>query len=400
MTTDLRRRFHGIAAALVAAVVVADAAACQICLPMPAGSLADRILAAEHLVLAREAPEAPFTLAPVRRLHGGGSLPEMDLFLDASTRGSLSRDGGLAILCDWSAGHGWRRTEVHDPVLAPVVATILASREKWRDAPDDRPADLSGFLTHADPRLRELAHIEVARSPYGRLQRYAGSIPRETLLAGLDDHRRVEWHALYILLLAHTGNPADAGRIRRGMADAAAYGFTSNLAAWTTAYLEIDGGDALRHLETWYGAGPTRAPGERAAVLAALVVHGNEGDPALRDPITGVFGTLLRAEPALAPAIATALTDWRRDDLAPHVAALLRDSPETFDPAATTILRRYVLSTRSDARPPETSRVAPALSAVALAGLAVALGVRRRPRVTPLDGWRAARNDRNTATES
>ena len=59
--------------------------ACQICLPMPTESLADRVLAAEHLVLARENPEKPFTLRTIRTLQEGiTAAPPLDLFLDSS----------------------------------------------------------------------------------------------------------------------------------------------------------------------------------------------------------------------------------------------------------------------------------------------------------------------------
>lgn len=102
--------------------------ACQICLPYPTETLADRVLDAERLVLARENPEKPYTLAPTGTLKAGdGDPPDLDLFLDSSTRRRLSRDENTGILCGWyPEEEKWRRLALHDETLAPVVADILA----------------------------------------------------------------------------------------------------------------------------------------------------------------------------------------------------------------------------------------------------------------------------------
>lgn len=382
--------------------------ACQICLPMPTESLADRILAAEHLVLARENPDRPFTLSPVRSLRGEGQLPGMDLFLDSSTRRLLNRDEHLAVLCSWTPDREWRHLGVHDPTLAPVVAAILEHRQRWAAHPEERTDYFAAYLTHDDRRLRDLAHLEVAGAPYDQLRKYADRIPRERLLAELGNLRRFEWRALYILFLGQSGNPADQERIRKEVADAAGFGFATHLAAWATAYLEIDGHEAVDQLATWFGAGRSRTAEERKAVLAALTVHGKEGDPSLRDPIISLFGGFLDADPGLAPEIAMTLTDWQRPGLAGPVAALLRESPDRFDLAATAVMRRYVRSAAGTTEP-GGNHLVPIVSAAALAGLALALGIagrasRRshpgRDTEASEDDWRALPDGRDSRASS
>lgn len=255
------------------------------------------------------------------------------------------------------------------------------------------------YLYHEEEVLRDLAHLEVARAPYGVLARFADRLPREELLERLANFRRLEWHALYILFLAQSDNPADHDRIREEMADAADMNLATRSAAWATAFLEIDGAEALGRLRDWYEEGRDRRPEERRAVLAALVVHGDQGDPALRDPLVGLMGEFLRAESELAPEIVSSLGRWERDDLAEPVAALLRESPGQFDTDATLALRRYLrgVAERSEPDQPDASNshrveppaaetghsLLPLLAMVGLILLALAVGIAGKLRRKP-----------------
>lgn len=370
--------------------------ACQICLPFPTESLADRILESEHLVLARENPEKPFTLRAIRSLkQGDAEPPPLDLFLDTSSRRQLARNEDLAILCGWKTGDSdWRRLSLHDEVVGPVVAEILARMDEWRAIPDgtisaERVRFFAEFLDDDDGRLADLAHIEVARAPYGHLKQYGNRIPREELLERLADFRRMEWHALYILFLAQSEVAEDRERIREEIAEAAEFRLVTRTAAWATAFLELDGSQAVERLRDWYGKGSDRRSGERQAVLAALVVHADQGDPALRDPIVDLLGEFLQAEPDLAPEIVTNLANWGCDDLFGPVAALLRDSPERFDTDATLALRRYL---REAEKPREEGKTeaesapsrAPLFALVGFVFVALCLGLGERRRGEPV----------------
>lgn len=373
MPPSLRSRFL-VAAAPVLLACVGVAAACQICLPMPVDSLADRILAAEHLALAREDPEQPFTLKPIAALHGPAPAGEMELFLDSATRRRLARNHGESLLCGWSPERGWQRLTTHDELIAPVILDILGNKTDWAANPELRVEYFAAFLGHDDPRLSDLAHLEVARAPYGELKRHAHRLTREELLARLGNFRRYEWHALYILFLGQSEDPADHAVIRKKMTDAARFGLSKQCAAWATAFIEIDGAAALEQLEEWYAGKDSRNPEERQAILAALSVHGSEGDPALRDPIIDLIGRLLEAEPLLAPEVATVLTQWQRPDLAEPIAALLSDSPGLFDPTATLLLRRYVLANRETPATKDHRPLLPILGGLLLIPLLLAAG--------------------------
>lgn len=341
-----------------------SADACQICLPYPTESLADQILSSSPLVLARENPGRPFTLHPTRTLaQGEKSPPGLELFLDSSTRRQLAFNEDLAVLCGWSHERGeWRRLALYDETLAPVVSDILDNRQSWQSAPESRIRYFAGFLSHEETVLSDLAHLEVARAPYQQVIQFADRLPREELHQRLADLRRIEWHALYILLLAQSENPTDQQFIRDQFESNARYSTTLQTSAWATAMVEIDGEKGVQRLSELYLDHSQRTPQEYAAIHAALRVHGDQGNPELRNPIVSAYRELLANHPALAPALAEDLTRWQRFDHAEPFADVL--GGDTLDLVAALRLRSH-LQAAASARggiPSHPSAVPPQLS--------------------------------------
>lgn len=336
--------------------------ACQICLPMPTESLADRVLAAEHLVLARENPEKPFTLRTIRPLQEGiTAAPPLDLFLDSSSRRQLSLNEDLSFLCGWSAETGeWQRLVLHDAVTAPVIEAMLAHRESWHADPSGRVRYFADYLGHENTTLADLAHIEVARAPYGQLLEFADRLPREELHGRLKDLRRMEWHALYILFLARGGNESDKQRIRDEIAGCAEFGLVTQTAAWATALIEIDGRAGIDRLAELYLGSSNRSPKEITALHAALKVHGDKGPSEPREAVISAYGTLLQKYPAIAADLADDLTRWERFDHTEMLSALLRQ--ESFDLVATSRIRNHLRLAQAASGPTELASVDTATS--------------------------------------
>lgn len=316
--------------------------ACQICLPMPTESVADRILASEHLVLTREHPTRPYEHQLVRVLEGDPSLvPPVDVFLDSGTRRRLARDPQLALLSGWSAENKeWRQLLLHGDTVAPVVAGVLAAAESWERDPDRRYRYFANFLGHEDTRLSDLAHLEVAKAPYSKLVKFADRIPRDHLYEALGNMRRMEWHALYILFLGQSEDPRDRQHIRNELARCAEYKLVTRTAAWATALVEIDGLDGVERLSELYLRNPGRRAEELAAIHAALRVHADEGPPELRERVVVAYGSLLERNPSLAPDLAADLTRWQRFDHAATFADLVKK--DSLDLTATTRIRQHL----------------------------------------------------------
>ena len=344
---DFRKRLVPI---LIAAVAFAagspgDAPACQICIPFPKKSAADYLIEADVIVLAREDPGRPFHFAPVEMLKGDPGDEAIDLFLDSATRRILAahpeRKILLARLNDGKS-KSWRRIGTADEEFGPIVYAILKRSAGWEQNPEERIAFFAELLAHENAQIRTLAHLEIARAPYDASRNCSGAISREEIHSFLKNVRYIEWHPLYILLLAQSDVPSDHALIADSFESAARFNSTMRLAAWATALIEIQDEAAVDEIEDRYFRNATRKPEELKAILQALSVHGTNGHTHLRDRIVSAYGTLLEHHPSMAPTIVGDLTAWKRRDLAKPMAAIVADPPSGLDFQALLKLRVYL----------------------------------------------------------
>lgn len=356
---------------------------CQICLPMPTESLADRIIDSDHLLLAREHPSKAYQIESIHTLKGNPSeVSEIDIFLDSSTRRKLTLDSNLSLLCGWTEEQkDWRRLALYDDSLAPVVSTILERSESWKINPDERLSYFAGFLAHEDSELSDLAHLEVAGAPYSKLLQYADRMPTDLLHEKLRNLRRMEWHALYILFLSQSENQRDHDYIREGLQNAARYNLARRAAPFATALIEIDGDAGIKLLSDLYLSEPGRRPEEIAAIYAALKVHGNEGRPELRDSIVNTYEEILKLSPALAPDIADDLTHWKRFNHTDALSKVLTE--QSLDLAATARIRSHLKAAQEAVTPAQGKNDSPGpLNMLAIIGALLLL-----PLVMTLNKW-------------
>ena len=346
-------RFRQRPALLLLVVVMAlglagslPAPACQICFPVPKKSIADYLIEAETVVLAREDPERPFYFAPVATLKGYPGNEKIDLFLDSTTRRVLAtyprHSIVLARLTDGEK-KSWRRIGTADQDLGPIVKGILAASVAWQKEPKQRIAFFAKLLGHDNSQVRLLAHLEIARAPYNEIRNCSGLLSREEIRAFLDDFQYADWHPLYILLLAQSDDPTDRELIRKSFESAARFGATLRTAAWATAFIETVEEKAVAEIEKRYFRNADRKPEELQAMLQALSVQGTNGHTHLRERIVAAYGVLLKIHPSMAPFVVRDLTAWKRTDFASEVAAYLAEKPRDLDALTISQLRAYVL---------------------------------------------------------
>ena len=335
-------------------LLLAQAAiSCQICVPIPTRSAADIIIQAETVVLARENPDKPFSLLATETLKGELADPAVDLFLDTQSRRVLTLYPDREIICihdPTDPEQPWQRIGITNSEVERLVRTIIELSPTWKDTPDARLAFFAPLLGHDDPFISTLAHLEVGNAPYASIRALGVTLPREHLLAFLDNFRMAEWHALYILILAQSENPEDHERIRQSIESAAKYSTTLQLPAWATALIEIDGERALNLLEAQYLSQSSRTEEEIRAILLSLTTHGGTGPGPLRERIISIYGKLLTQKPKLAPLFAADLEKWQRRDLVEPITSLLKSSPDIFDIPSTITLRSYLRSTTENSK--------------------------------------------------
>lgn len=322
------------------ALAAIPAPACQICVPIPTKSLADHLLEADTVVFARENPDKPFTLRAVEVVAGETGEPELELFLNSSARRYLAAHPEARIVCTRAAGE-WAGRGRADAKVLSLVRDILRLAPEWEENPRRRIEFFAPLLESDDETLRSLAHLEIGSAPYAEIRRLGSLLPPEEIRRFLDNFRMMEWHALYILLLAGSDDPEDHARIEKSMRSAAEFSITSQLGAWTVAHLETAGEAAFAFVDEHYASNRDRSDGEIAAVVTALSVFGSAGDDARRGRVLESYARLLEHHPGSATIPVADATKWKRGELAGPVRRLL-ERPDIGVEAPRFQLRAYL----------------------------------------------------------
>lgn len=345
---------------VLAQLLIGAANACQVCIPMPVKTLADRLLEADALVLAREDPARPFHYAATAVLKGDPGDTPIETFLPSVNRRMLAANPDRRmLLARRGPDTDWLALGIVDSDYQRIVRRILDHAATWQAMETDNRQRLAVFvplLGHRDPRLHQLAYLEIGRAPYAEIRRIAAEVPIETVRGILDDPQYLEWRSLAIMMLAQSGDTADHARIRKTIDDKQRLNSTFNLAAWATAYIAIDGAGGVEQIQRWYLAQPDRSDEELQAIVKALSVSAN-AEPSLRKPVADGYRALLQTHPLLAPAIARDLITWRRWDFTEQMQPI-RKTIAQQDPLGAYAIGLYL---RSAAVGPQASRPLPAI---------------------------------------
>jgi hypothetical protein len=328
--------------AVLAAMVFAPtpAVACLVCITVPQRTLADAVIEADAVVLAREDATRPFAYAPVAILKGNEPITAIPSLVDSTTRRRLAADPDAAVLFAHD-GAGWTRLGHAGPDARRMIEAILAAAPAWDRDPDHagRFAFFAARHDHADPLVRELALAEISRAPYAQIRTMTPRLTRAQIVSVLRDPKWVDWAPIHILFLGLSDDPADHAFVRRAF-DAAARG-DRQLAAWATALAEIDGPPAIERLRRRYFEDASRTPEEVRAIVTAFATLARGGDPALRPGIDAAFRALASGPPALAAEAARQLA-WAQDWSQAATFADLIASGALDDPAAEFVISIYL----------------------------------------------------------
>jgi len=325
-------------------VLVPDAKACQICLPLPKKTLADQLLESDAVVLAREDPNRPFHYAAVEILKGNPDSTPIDTFLNSHARRLLAihPDWTMVLARDPRDG-AWATLGIADGDYELMVRRILGFANSWRPLETnnkERLAFFSKLLGHPDSRLHELAYLEIGRASYAAIRKISSVVPIETVRAILDDPRYLEWRSLAILMLGHSNTPADRARVIKTFANKQRFASTLNLAAWATAYIEIAGTAGLERIKQSYLARKERSREELAQIVQALSVHGAENNKK-RKQIASGYRSLLEVHPDMASSVVRDLIAWGRWDFANQLGKI-SEAMGSSDPLGAYFIEFYL----------------------------------------------------------
>lgn len=338
------------AVALLMGWLPISVSACTLCIGFPEKTDVDYLLEADCIVLARQSPEDVFTFQPHETLKGRWDGVEIDLLVDSKTRRILrTNEDRCVILVQDRQGGSWRSlgivSESYVSVARRVVLLLSDSVRKSADA-RQRWEFFLPLFGHRDPRIRELAYLELGRAPYSVIKQVGQAASREDWMPMLSDPMYLEWRSLAILLLAQSENPQDKQRVLDAFRSAHRFGLTTNLAAWAAGAIEVDAEATIRFIEDEYLCKASRSEKEIEAVIAALSMHGSQQDSERQDRIVAGYRLLLEYHPPFAPQVADDLYDWGRSELIEELAAIERGETE-FVSAGRKSIQRYLHASAS-----------------------------------------------------
>lgn len=323
--------------------------ACVVCVPYPKVTHADTLLASENVVLAREDPARPFTLAVVEVLKGSIGDDSTGVFLPSVNRRQLKLNAADGIVLVQRDG-AWERLTYASPEYKAFIGEILAHAVNWRGDSGARSRFdyFASRLNDEHAGIRRQAYLEVGRAPYDWIKTVALEVPVERLRANLADYRFIEWHRLYILMLGQSKEDRDRAYIREKFERAAHYRSTINLSAWATAYVEAYPAVAIDRIENWYFKDAERTRAELEEILRAFSVLTNsdrllvsQRTAELRRRLAGAYASLLEHHPGMSGWVANDLRRWERRVLVERLKEIRRNKI-ALDPASAFAVDSYL----------------------------------------------------------
>lgn len=188
--------------------------ACPVCIDLPEKTLADRLLEAETVVVAREDPDRPFRFLPIRTLVGATEGRDIPFLLDSATRRRLESAPDDGVLMMRSHGGDWSRGPLADEDLRRVAPLILELRGAGETRDDARFAFFDELLHHPNPQLRRAAVDELSRVRYGLIRSLKRPVDGASARRALADRTAVPWAPFYILMLGLSDDEQDAVLVR------------------------------------------------------------------------------------------------------------------------------------------------------------------------------------------
>lgn len=352
----LKSMVYALAVGSCVAVGVRTAESCLVCVTFPQRSAADHLIESPCVVFAREDPARPFSYAVIESLKGTADDKPIDLLVNRDTRRRLAADPKqVAVLAYDDEQQFWRPLGIADTTYAAVVRRVLLLSPQWQGERGQRRR-VEFFLPlfgHDNPVLRDLAYLEMAKAPYSTIKQLGRNVSRDDIDRVIHDPRLIQWRPLTLLMLAQSGAPADHEFISKSFHSAARYSSTTNLAALTTAYIEIESTDALSFVDREYLQNRDRTTEELRQIHRALSLHGTEGRRELRDQIVSGYADILRNHPQLAPQVAADLVSWQRTELVERLTQI-ESSDAALNYAERKTIRQYL---RSASTPFKSARI-------------------------------------------
>ena len=305
VTTNLLMRF-GLGMLFLQLITVV-AFACSFHIALPELSIGDRVIESSNVILARENPDKPFSFHPVDSLKGETSNPDIPLLVDSATRRLLKLNQGDAVLISRSSASGeWRRLAYVREQDRTAFENMVAASNAWQSEKGelDRFKFFAALHDHPQSSVRKITLTELDKTAYRHLRKMQVRLSAREIHDKLFDRYELPWIPIRILMLGILGSQESRSLIEKAIQNIEDSGFESNIGAWATAYIEVDGAEAIERLTQRILLNKTSPNKSVESVLTAIAVQGSQGDPSLKTAIDSSLEKTLDALPERAALIA------------------------------------------------------------------------------------------------
>ena len=352
-------------ALLAVALVPTAAMACPICLSGKVVAPAQRIEAADQVVLAHPdvAPGAYRVAYSIK-----GDIPVGQVISEVrAVPVAPAASGDLELLVRNKVSEHWTalgrtRLEVASWLRQLIQAAPVGGAPGWAwpgaplppsEADDQawaaRLALVAPRLESSDQLAAAIAFGELARAPYAAMRSLKGAVEPSKAAAWVDDPALADRRSAYMLLFGVVGGPAEGETVGAALGRLAAANEETDLAAILAADLELGGPSRLSWIEETYLGTVPRKLTEIEAVLLALGVQGTADAAVPRGDIVHVYRRFVRHHPAMAGFVAPNLAEWQDVSAADDMEAALR-SGTINDPGSQFAVLSYLRDARSPRR--------------------------------------------------
>ncbi len=286
---------------------------------MPDETVVDKMLASEHIVLARQDPDNPFRYVAIEAIRGSTAQVDLPQLVDSVTRRRLAANPSDTVLFAREGSYGpWQRLAYLDASYRGVVDTVATRLEDWQYGGDEERYQLSAdLLDHRNPDLKLLALRELDRAPYGLLRELHMDPDAKRILSAIRRPDMIEFMPIHVLLMGLSGDPEATPALERGLDAAITAQSLGMIGAWATAVIEHTGINGVDQIATRLRTDTVLEPDTRESLIEALAIHAGVGDPEIRDRIDLTLQSLLSQDATYASMIARQLGsrgNWSQAD--------------------------------------------------------------------------------------
>ncbi len=299
------RRLTFLASTVAAFGLAGPASPCAFHNFAPIESFVNRLLATDHIVLARSDPANPFRYAAVEAVEGPLDGVEIPFLVDSATRQRLARNPGDAVLFIREEGYGaWARLAYLDTGMRAVFDGVVDRLPEWElGADEDRFRMFAGLVDHPDAAVANIALREVDQADYSILRSLPISAPVGPTISALHDPAQYNLRPIRILVLGLSGDPRAETFLAAAFDRALSFDSTV-LGAYATALIELGGPEAADRIAREVLLDADLPVETRELVVEAFALHSQSGAAETGQAARAAIDSVLAGAPELAGAVA------------------------------------------------------------------------------------------------